>query len=197
MQVIKQFLLLVITAAAFLVAGLLLADRVFREPDSLWSVGPTIEHLEQMDELVTTKVYVSDVMVAENADFRGMWLIKGDALLGVEMGKAEIKSKNQDDRTAVIALPQPTIISPRVDHERTKTWSFEGKSWLPFTWKSTSRAESQFRDRAMSNAQGLIENTAAATEAADQARKTAELVVKNLYAMADWEVTVEWLAYEL
>ena len=44
------------------------------------SQGPTVERLQRLSHLVTTRVCVADVLVGEGKGCRGAWLIRGDAL---------------------------------------------------------------------------------------------------------------------
>ena len=65
--------------AAATAAGVLFA--VFRLQLSpsvvVTSQGPTIERLERLSHLVTTRVYVADVLIGEGDGCRGAWLIPG------------------------------------------------------------------------------------------------------------------------
>ena len=57
--------------------------------------------LERLQYLVSTRVHVADVLVGESRWLEGSWIIQGDALLGVDMSKAEIKDRDEKARTAV------------------------------------------------------------------------------------------------
>ena len=51
------------------------------------SQGPTVERLERLSHLVTTRVYIVDVLIGEGEGCRGAWLIKGDACVAVNLGR--------------------------------------------------------------------------------------------------------------
>jgi hypothetical protein len=153
----------------------------------IWSSGPTIVHLESLQELVVTKVTVSDILVAEDAGFRGSWLIKGDALISIDMTEAEVVDLHSENRTATIRLPRPHVISPRVDFERTKTWDVRKVTWVPW-----SGDEDDMRDQAMYHAQKLVEQAARSQENLEAAESHAVLVIQATYRMVDWHVEVQW-----
>ena len=84
--------------------GLLVCLRQLRveqpPPIVVTSQGPaTIERLERLSQLVTSRVYVADVLIGEGEGCRGAWLIRGDSLLAVNMSKATITE--QDKRPSV------------------------------------------------------------------------------------------------
>jgi hypothetical protein len=97
-------------------------------PVIVHSQGPTIERLERLSHPVVTRVYVADVLVGEGEGCRGAWLIKGDALVGVNLGKARIAEKDEATKEALIVLPPPEVLQPRVDHQRSKTWEVRPRS---------------------------------------------------------------------
>ena len=75
--------------AGLAVAGALLAIAYGPAPKppavQVTSQGPTVERLARLMHLVTTRVYIADVLTAEGEGYRGAWLIKGDALIGVNL----------------------------------------------------------------------------------------------------------------
>src|SRR5438552_1632598 len=99
---------------------------------TVWSTGPTITHLESMAELVSLKVHVADVLVGQTDAYRGSWLIKGDALLAIDLGKAKIEDTDKTIRRARVLLPLPRVLTARVDHDRTRTWNVEKTTWIPW-----------------------------------------------------------------
>src|SRR5262245_50770432 len=87
---------------------------------AIWSSGPTVTHLEKLGSLVSTKVYLSDVLTGEADGYRGSWLIKGDALIGIDLTKAKVIESDHQRKQAKIRLPGPRVLTARVDHARTK-----------------------------------------------------------------------------
>ncbi|MFZ5832824.1 MAG: DUF4230 domain-containing protein [Planctomycetota bacterium] len=152
-------------------------------PVTVTSQGPTIERLQRLAQLVTLRVYVADVLTAEGAGYRGAWLIKGDGLVGVDLGRAEISEKDESARRAVILLPQPTVILSRVDHERTKTWEVARTTWVPW-----SGDQDRLRDEVMKQAQALVAHAAGSDENLEKARQAAEAVLTGLYGELQWQI---------
>ena len=151
------------------------------------SKGPTVAQLERLGELVALKVYVADVLVAEGEECRGSWLIKGDALISVDLKKATIANKDEKKRHATIILPPPKVLQPREDHEKTRAWDISKVTWISF------RADpDKLRDSAMLQAQKLVESAAHLDEAMDAARENAALIVKNMYRLVEWDIDVTW-----
>src|SRR6478609_628108 len=95
---------------------------------------PTVIQLERLGQLTTARVHITDVLWAEGEGYRGSWLISGDALLSCDMSQATIGDINPAGRTATIRLPPLHVASARIDHEKTKTWSVEKTTWLPWRW---------------------------------------------------------------
>jgi hypothetical protein len=152
------------------------------------SLGPTVRQLESMGQLATTRVVVTDVLSAEGDGYRGVWLIKGDALLSCDLGRATIVDRDDEKRTAKVLLPRLRVLSPRVDHEKTRTWSVAKATWIPWRWGD----QDVFRDSAMFHAQKLIEAATRSDEYVAQAKVQTELVLQKSYRLVAWTITVEW-----
>lgn len=157
-------------------------------PLQLRSLGPTVTQLERIGELTTTRVHVTDVLFAEGEGYRGSWLIKGDALLACDMSKAKIVKIDADKRIATIRLPPLRVISARIDHSKTKTWSVEKTSWLPWNWGD----QEIVHDTAMFHAQRLVETAAVSQQHLGSAKTQAELLIRQIYDYVEWKVEVQW-----
>ena len=103
---------------------------------------------------------------------RGSWLIKGDALLAVNLSQAKITDKQEDARQATLILPEPQVFQPRVGTiPCMRTWSVERVAWLP--WHADQDA---LRDAVYAEALKLCGHTAASAENLSQAKLTSETV---------------------
>ena len=149
---------------------------------------PTVTQLEKIGELTATRVHVTDVLYAEGGGYRGSWLISGDALLSCDMSKATLVDVDTETRKATIRLPSLRVISARVNHDRTKTWSVEKTTWLPWRWGD----QGIMRDAAMFHAQQLIETAAASERHLKPSRDHAELLIRQMYQFIEWNVDVRW-----
>ncbi len=153
------------------------------------SLGPTVTNLEMLGDLVTVKVHIADVLISRSNDYQGSWLVKGDALIGLDLARAEIVDKDDQLRSARIKLPQPRVIMARVDHAKTKTWDVQTLTWKPSYFREDPRL---IRDSAMEQAQLLVENVAKSEDHMSQARKQAEQVIKSFYHLVGWQVHISW-----
>jgi hypothetical protein len=136
-------------------------------------------------------VHVADVLVGESRWLEGSWIITGDALLAVDMSKAEIKERDEEARTAAIVLPRPAVLSARVDHEKTRQWDIKSRSWIPLAG-SLLGDHRALEEQAMREAQRLVERAANTAENAATARRGAEGMLAEFYRAVGWQVSVRW-----
>ena len=158
-------------------------------PPSFSSTGPTITALQAMGHLVTLKYSTGDVLEATDKSFRGAWIVKGDALIAVDLRKANLISMDEEHRRAVLQLPNPRAMSARVDHEKTKTYSFQRSTWL---FVPGWAGQTYLQDQAMKEAQHLVESACSHEEVLEQARINAALMIRTMYQMADYSVEIRW-----
>jgi len=156
-------------------------------PIIVTSQGPTIERLERLSQLVTSRVYVADVLIGEGEGCRGAWLIRGDALIATSLNKAVIVETDESAKRATIRLPQPGVLQARVDHERTRTWEVSRMAWLP--WNTN---QDRLRDEVMLQAQRMVAQAAGSRENIEQAKRAAEVIIAALYELVGWNVKVIW-----
>jgi Protein of unknown function (DUF4230) len=156
-------------------------------PIVVTSQGPTIERLERLSQLVTSRVYIADVLIGEGEGCRGAWLIRGDALIATNLNRAVIAETDESAKRATIRLPQPEVLQARVDHERTRTWEVSRMTWLP--WNAN---QDRLRDEVMLQAQRLVAQAAGSKENIEQAKRAAEIIIGALYEHVGWEVHVVW-----
>lgn len=179
-------LVLVVGLITTFTLGQWVGHRASDEP-RLWSTGPTIEHVQSLNRLVTTKVFITDVLTGEGDGVRGVWLIKGDALLGIDMSDADVQILDWRKRLAVIDLSSPIVLSARVDHERSMTWDVQRTTWIP--WKGD---QDQLRDKAMYHAQKLVEFAAGQPELIEEAKRNASRAMSDIYRSVDWRIEIHW-----
>jgi hypothetical protein len=160
-------------------------------PPGIRSVGPTMVQLERLQHLVSTRVHVADVLVGESRWLEGSWIIQGDALLAVDMSKAQIRDKDEKFRTATIVLPQPSVLSPRVDHERTQQWDIKSRSWIPLA-SLLLGDRTAMEKQAMLQAQQLVQRAASSQDNAQTARRGVQSMLTELYHGVGWNVSIRW-----
>ena len=86
--------------------------------DNTWSI------IEQLSDAYSE---VCGIKLSRNCGHQsallcGLMTALGDALISVDMGRAEIAGQDLANRTASLVLPAPTVLNPRVDHHRTITY---------------------------------------------------------------------------
>jgi hypothetical protein len=180
------FVLVTAAATSFFVLPRIFSSSA-SQPVIIQSQGPTVERLEQLSHLVATRVSIADVLVGEGEGCRGAWLIRGDALIAVNLGRAKVSEKDDHEKKATIVLPQPEILQPRVDHDRTKTWEVRRMAWLP--WNAD---QDRLRDSVMAQAQQLVAQAAGSSENLQQAKTSAAAILKAFYAEVGWQVAITW-----
>ncbi|MDA3937078.1 MAG: DUF4230 domain-containing protein [Actinomycetota bacterium] len=152
------------------------------------SSNPTITEIQRIGELVVLRVTVADVLEDSTDDFKGVWIVRGDALVAVDMHLAELKSTDESTKHLEVLLPQPRVIQPRVDHQKTTTYDISKRDW----WNPFVGSSEEFSDQGMLKAQEIVESASAGDEVMDQARDQAELVLTNMYRLVGWEIDVVW-----
>jgi hypothetical protein len=184
MMKILAYVLLVVLAA-------IVADVAFRR----WVNTPReitcrsdlkIDRLEELSELVSLRVQVSDVLCAETRGVRAAFLVAGDALVGVDMARARVVSQDPAAGTAKLELPEPAVLNARVDHRRTLTYDVETGFF------TSARTESRVRDEAMGRAQALVEAAAGSPGNIALAKGNAAKTLRLLFRQLGWEVEVGW-----
>jgi hypothetical protein len=188
--------LIALTALAILVAQAVALLRgwdpgVRETPPTFSSPGPTVVQLERLQQLVSTRVHVTDVLVGESRWLEGSWIIQGDALLAVDMSQAEVKDRDEKARTATILLPQPAVLSARVDHEGSRRWDIKSRSWIPLAGALLGDRRA-LEQEAMRQAQRLVERAAGTEDNAATARRGAEGMLAEFYGAVGWRVAVRW-----
>lgn len=153
------------------------------------SSNPTITEIQKLGELVVLRVNVADVLEDSSEDFKGVWIVRGDAMVAVDMSLAELESTDESTKHLEVLLPQPRVIHARVDHEKTRTYDVSKKDWWNLLADSSSE---EFSDAGMRKAQEMVESTSAGDDMMDQARDQAELVLTNMYQLVGWEIDVVW-----
>jgi hypothetical protein len=184
------------TALAILVAQAVTLLRgwdpgVRETPPTFRSPGPTVVQLERLQQLVPSRVHVADILVGESRWLEGSWIIQGDALLAVDMSKAEVKDRNEQARTAVIVLPKPSVLSARVNHEKTQQWDLRSRTWIPLAGSLLGDRRA-IEQQAMREAQRLVERAAGTEDNAATARQGVESMLAEFYRAVGWQVSVRW-----
>jgi hypothetical protein len=166
-----------------------------------YSSNPIVESLEKMGNIVGLRVQIGDVLEVQSeggagtfTGVKGVWIIKGDALLSTDLRDAKIALDDQD-KVIKINLPEPQILSPRVDHEKTKQYDFRS-GWI--TAITGREQQAQLHQDAMKNAQRAVENAAGLHEYKKLAKENIELMLSTIVSTAspEWKLIFDWRGNE-
>jgi len=196
-NVTTPVLITLVAVATILVAAAIILKTVVqwqgpwgaRSQPVVKSVGPSVEKLQALQDLAIQKVTVSDVMVYRNG-WTASWVVRGDGIISVPLKDSRIVDVDQDRRTARIILPNPQVLTARVDHEKTLYYDSKQGLWNRVNpWGETYPEVSEEAHRQM---QRMIEHAVAAPEHIAQSRLNAMTVIRALYSSLDWQVSVDW-----
>jgi hypothetical protein len=86
-------------------------------------IAVTKSDLEYMENLITQKIHVADILKAEHLnDLYGRstatWAIEGTALISVDLSEMKMEY-NENTKTLTITLPSPQILNFKIDQYRT------------------------------------------------------------------------------
>jgi len=160
-------------------------------PATWQSCGPTVKSVRRLADLLTLRVAIADVLVGEGFGYRGVWIVKGDAFLGIDLDEISVPDELQDEahHTATIVLPRPRLKYAGLNHDLTKTWDVARDAW----WRLPSgQRENQLRDESLQQGQHAIELAASKAENVRAAQTQTAEVIREMYQHVGWDVTVVW-----
>ena len=152
---------------------------------------PTISKLERMNEVVSLKVHISDILECDKNGgtftyAKGVWIVKGDAIVSVDMDKVRYDLIDSTNRVAEITLPPPHVISERIDHAKTREYDFKTGLFTSSEYGAAAHQE------AMQEAQRLILHVAQSSENIELARRRTEYLIHEMFRELDWKIHVNW-----
>ena len=154
---------------------------------------PTVERVTEIGELCVLKLKLSDMLEATSSSLKASWFIAGDALISVDLREARIEHLDRDSKQILLQMPPLHVISPRVDHAKTKSWDIESVCWHDgwFTYDKQGKSQ-RLQQAAMRVAQENIAKMAQDPEFIDDARSSAEQLISALYKETGYTVSFEW-----
>lgn len=180
-------------ASGYLV-GKVISTSSKPERDAQTQPSPTIEQVRQLSALVTTKVEVADVQETEikglTGGIKAAILIKGDLLLAIDLEQARFESLDTQAKNAVLVLPQPKVMSPRLDHEKTRLFGLsEAGLWVLVPGDA---AEVALLNQAYRKAQEVVAGVGHEPKLIDQAKGQAERVLIGYFEAIGWRIKILW-----
>lgn len=154
---------------------------------------PTVERVTEIGELCVLKLKLSDMLEAKSPTLKASWFIAGDALISVDLREARIEHLDRDSKQIILQMPPLHVVSPRVDHTRTRSWDIESVCWHDgwFTYDKLGKSQ-RVQQAAMREAQEMIAEVAQDPEFIDDARSSAERLISALYKETGYTVSFEW-----
>jgi len=184
----------VVKAASFAVCGaitlgvLSLVSGRQKRARQTESLVPSVSKLRDLREFATTDVILASVRHLKHDDYRGAWIVKGDAIVSVDMGQAEFDRVEDEPKTIVLRLPLPRVIHARIDHETTQEYDFKKRGWNFFP-----EDQGEVRDKAMRDAEREIETLAADTRHIERAKSNTEIFIRKMFQLAGSNAQIKWV----
>lgn len=158
------------------------------------SMALKIEEVRKLASLVTLHVPISDVQRSEISGFTGgvsvVLLVRGDVEIATDLSKARFVDVDETARTAGLVLPRPTPRRARLDHEATRVYRVDRSGlWSVLPGEA---GEGAVIDRAMAEAQKLVEQAANRPELVEQACRQSHQVLGAMLGSMGWKVRIDW-----
>jgi hypothetical protein len=133
--------------------------------------GGGVTDIEFKADLVTIKIPVTEILVAQSDRYQGSWFVRGWANLGID-GHQLVLGKPDAEGYIEFQIPPAKLLDVGLDHERSMKWDIKRTVWYP--WWGSEEAD-KLRDEWQREAQQLIKTAASRPEykklAEDQARQ--------------------------
>lgn len=178
--------------------SLLMVSAVMLIPSLLWLYGvpspakattvlpPAIAQIRTMSKLATLNVHITDSIEGESPDWKIRWMVHGESVVGVDLSKASYVLVDAGKHEALLSLPDPHLISSRIDHDRSQEMSAEARYWVPL---SSPKA---LRDEVWKAADRKIAKLSQEPGYFEQARVQAERSIAALFDGMGWKVRFQW-----
>ena len=166
------------------------------QPAWTWTgTSLTLEKLQALSELVTVRAEIADVQETKLAGYTGSLkaavLVRGELFVGVDLSQAQFENKDEIQHTAVLRLPQPHVISAKLDMNRTKVFGIASHGLWWFV-PGGSDADAVVVNHAYREAQQAMDGAQLTPELARQARRQSEKVLGEFGKSGGWELEVKW-----
>jgi hypothetical protein len=160
------------------------------QPTRIVSTGPRIEDVRRLARLAVLRVRVADIIEGTTAGARGLVIVKGDADIAIDLDRIEIVERDDERRTATVAIPLPRPDRPRVDQSQTRVYELRKVGLAAFNPFADPRAD--LLHDCMRAAQQAIEQAVQGDDLIARAREQAESLLTAFYRELGWSVTIQW-----
>lgn len=164
-------------------------------PSGSHSAGLTLERVRKLSELTTLNVQVADVretrIQGRTGSIKAVLIVRGDVTVGVDLSAAKFEAIDQKGHTAVLALPQPTVTSARLDQERTRLVGV----WASGLWTIVpggQEADAAAVNQAYREAEREVAKAGEDSAVIQRARDSAQGVLGTFAQGIGWSLTLHW-----
>lgn len=155
---------------------------------------PTIEQIRQLAELVVLRISVNDIQTTTLSGYIGgidlILIVHGEVQVACDLEKARFVSMDQRNKRVVLALPNPTITAPTLDHFRTKVYRISRTGM----WRILPgpAGETQVVNMAMEHAQRILIDTVDLETLSVQAKTHTSTVLSEFFNSIGWHLEIAW-----
>jgi hypothetical protein len=193
---LKTLIIYALVLASGTAGGFVLANLELLRSRGVASSPPlvTVEQLQSLSHLLTTRVTVSDVLETRlqgwTGGMRAALLVHGDFIVSIDLTQARFEAVDGHSRTAILLLPQPQVSRPRLDHDRTRLFAI--------TWHGLWQIgldhgrQSDLVNRSYAQAQERIADSSGHPQWLEHSRRQAEQVLSSFFEAMGWEITLRW-----
>jgi hypothetical protein len=181
-----------------LVGALIIAILMF-VPAGLWVYGvpipgkptelpqpPAIASFHDLRALAVKSVHLETDLEGRNGDYMGKWSLHGEIIVAVDLGKAAYVRTDPQNRTATLRLPNPHVLTAKVDHQRSEEKYIRKVGWVAFS------DPKNLSDEVWKMAEWKLEELGQDPRYQADGKAQAENVLRNLFVGAGWNVSFEW-----
>jgi hypothetical protein len=170
---------------------------------------PPLVTVQEMGKLATLKVSYANIIEFNDRLTQGIpwtqWelrfggtnvllVARGDCLIGTDLQLAKYEKTSTAAKTATLVLPNPRMISARLNHDPTTGGSYfytVSNSGIVALVPGTEN-QTKAMDRALQKGQSQIEASCAKPDLIAAARKSAEAVLQPTVSATGWNVKIVW-----
>lgn len=164
-----------------------------QEMGTLVSLKVNYANVIEFNERVTQAIPWSDWELRFGGT-RVLLVARGDCLIGTDLKRATYEQASTAAKSATLALPKPTVISARLNHDATKGGSYfyeVSTTGMVALEPGTDRLVTAM-NRALQRGQSEIEASCAKPELLEAARKSAEAVLLPAVSATGWKIALVW-----
>jgi len=155
---------------------------------------PSIQQIREVGLLSTLSVEVADVREVHidgvTGSVRLILILRGDALLGVDLTKALVVSSDEGRKELVLQLPLPSVITCRLDTQSSSVYRLDHTG----LWAMHPQDELTTRliNNALSDAQQAVQHAAEREDLLDLSRRQTQVVIGRYVHAIGWNAQIRW-----